>query len=411
MQKKLLDKILAHGVKTGASDIHFLVGDRPSYRIDGSLHPVKYKALSASDTRRICETLAESNSAIGDLDEIREIDCSYSIDGVARFRVNIYRQRGSLCCILRVIPTEVAKLAELGLPDRVRGLASEERGLVLVTGATGSGKSSTLAAMIDDINRTRAAHILTIEDPIEFLHSNHRSSISQREVGPDTRTFTTALRASLRQDPDVILVGEMRDAETIDIALKAAETGHMVFSTVHTTDTAKTIGRLVSVFPSQEQHAARIRLADNLKGVISQRLLPRADGKGRAVAAEIMVVTKTVQEYIKDPERAGDLKDVIERGRDEYGMQSFDQHLTELYRKGIVELAVARSAASNPSDFERALNFSAAPPDEEQRFESDGASEAELQFVSDEQKPEAESIENLLVGEDESGDYSFTPKR
>ena len=249
---------------------------------------------------------------------------------------------------------------------------------MLVTGATGSGKSSTLAAMIDHINRTRADHILTIEDPIEFLHTNRKSSISQREVGPDTQTFTTALRAALRQDPDVILVGEMRDPETIDIALKAAETGHMVYSTVHTTDAAKTIGRLIGVFPAEEQQQVRLRLSDNLKGVISQRLLPRADGKGRAVAAEVMVATKTVQEHIKDPDKTGSLKDVIERGRDQYGMQSFDQHLTELYQKKAITLEVAKSAASNPSDFERALNFADGAPEGDSGSDGGASDEPEL---------------------------------
>jgi len=362
VHKKVMDRFLAHGVKSGASDLHFLVGDRPSYRIDGTLRPVKYERLSPSDTQEICENLLGDVFA-GALEEIQEYDCSYSVEGIARFRVNIYRQRGSLCCVLRVIPTRVPDLAALGLPDQTRKLAEEERGLVLVTGATGSGKSSTLAAMIHHINQNRSAHILTIEDPIEFLHSNAKCSISQREVGPDTKSFTTALRSSLRQDPDVILVGEMRDHETIDIALKAAETGHMVFSTVHTTDAAKTVGRLVSMFPREEQQTARLRLADNLKGVISQRLLPRADGKGRIVAVEIMTVTKTVQEHIKDPEKTSQLKDVIERGRDQYGMQSFDQHLSELFRAGTITVEVAMAAASNPSDFERALNFDASSSD------------------------------------------------
>ena len=358
MQRKTLDRLLAHGVRHGASDLHFLVGDRPSYRIDGTLRPVKCDPLTAADTRHIADHLLGDAAVHEELDEIQEHDCSYSVKGVARFRVNLFRQRGSLSAILRVIPTEVPTLGSLGLPDCVRRLAEEERGLVLVTGATGSGKSSTLAAMIDHINSERAAHILTIEDPIEFLHRNKRASISQREVGDDTRSFTKALRAALRQDPDIILVGEIRDPETIDIALKAAETGHMVFSTVHTTDAAKTIGRLIGVFPAEEQQAARLRLADNLKGVISQRLLPLQNGKGRVVAAEVMVSTKSIQELIKDPNRTGEIKDMIEKGRDQYGMQSFDQHLTQLYRSGRIALDVAMASASNPSDFERALNFS-----------------------------------------------------
>ena len=228
---------------------------------------------------------------------------------------------------------------------------------MLLTCATCSGKSSTLAAMIHHINATRRVHILTIEDPIEFLHANQKASVSQREIGLDTKNYNVALRAALRQDPDVILVGEMRDAESIDIALKASETGHMVFSTVHTTDASKTIGRLVSVFPAEEQQTVRYRIADNLRATISQRLLPRSDVKGRAVAAEIMVVTKTVQEYIRDPERTGGLKDVIEKGRSQYGMQSFDQHLTELYRGGKITLETATEYASNPADFQRALSF------------------------------------------------------
>ncbi|HLL53830.1 MAG TPA: PilT/PilU family type 4a pilus ATPase, partial [Myxococcaceae bacterium] len=258
---------------------------------------------------------------------------------------------------LRIIPPEVPTMESLGLPEVLRTIASQERGLVLVTGATGSGKSSTLAAMINHINQTESVHILTIEDPIEFVHKNIKASVSQREIGTDTENFNIALRAALRQDPDVILVGEMRDTETIDIALKASETGHLVFSTVHTTDAAKTIGRLVSVFPAEEQPMVRMRLADNLKGTISQRLLPRLSGKGRVAALEIMVQTKTVQEHIRDPQKTGGLKDVLEKGSDTYGMQSFDQHLSRLYREQQISLEVASGAASNPADFQRALNF------------------------------------------------------
>jgi twitching motility protein PilT len=402
MKKKVMDRFLAHGVKTGASDLHFLVGDGPAYRIDGSLRPVKHAPLTPADTLQICMNLLGDEAGDDMLRDLQEHDISYSIKGVARFRVNIYRQRGSLCCILRVIPTTIPTLEQLVLPPGVNRLAAEERGLVLVTGATGSGKSSTLAAMINQINSARSAHILTIEDPIEFLHKNQRSRISQREVGSDTRSFTAALRAALRQDPDVILVGEMRDPETIDIALKAAETGHMVFSTVHTTDAAKTVGRLVSVFPAEEQQTVRLRLADNLKGVISQRLLPCANGKGRTVAAEIMVATKTVQECIKDPLRTDQLKDVIERGRDEYQMQSFDQHLTQLYKAGTISLEIATAAASNPSDFERALNFSDASATSES--EPDLLEDLSgLEFAGESEKPEDKSGEELLLSETVDG--------
>jgi twitching motility protein PilT len=355
MTQEQLHLLLGAGVQHGASDIHLKVGDPPTYRVNGALAPLKYEKLKPADTEAIVRHLVRDQSL--DLTTIQEYDTSYSLPGISRFRVNIYRQRNSLSLILRIIPQTIPTCESLGLPAVITQIADEERGLVLLTGATGSGKSSTLAAMIHHINVSRRVHILTIEDPIEFLHSNQKASVSQREIGLDTKNYNVALRAALRQDPDVILVGEMRDAESIDIALKASETGHMVFSTVHTTDAAKTIGRLVSVFPSEEQQTVRYRLADNLRATISQRLLPRSDVKGRAVAAEIMVVTKTVQEYIRDPERTGHMKDVIEKGRSQYGMQSFDQHLTELYRAGKISLETATEAASNPADFQRALNF------------------------------------------------------
>jgi twitching motility protein PilT len=349
--------LLAAGMQHGASDIHFKVGDPPTYRVHGVLAPLKYERLKPADTVAICQFIIRDPEMKQRIAEIQEYDTSFSLPGVSRFRVNIYRQRGSLSLVLRIIPSKIPSVADLGLPPVLTEIADNERGLVLLTGATGSGKSSTLAAMINHINQTRRVHILTIEDPIEFLHQNAKASVSQREIGIDTKNYNVALRAALRQDPDVILVGEMRDPESIDIALKASETGHMVFSTVHTTDAAKTVGRLVSVFPAEEQQTVRYRLADNLKATISQRLLPRHDGKGRVVAAEIMVVTKTVQEYIRDPERTGSMKDVIEKGRNQYHMQSFDQHLTDLYKAGLITLEIAMEAASNPADFQRALNF------------------------------------------------------
>jgi twitching motility protein PilT len=234
-------------------------------------------------------------------------------------------------------------------------IAMEERGIVLVTGVTGSGKSSTLAAMINHVNRNKKCHILTIEDPIEFIHRNDRASISQREIGHDTSDFTVALRASLRQDPDIILVGEMRDVETIDIALRASETGHLVFSTVHTTDAQKTVNRLIAAFPAERQNIARLRLAENLNASISQRLVPTRDGRGRVPAVEIMRRTRTVEECIKDPMRTFELKDVIEQGRDSYKTQSFDQHLMELFKENHITFETARAAATNPADFERTV--------------------------------------------------------
>lgn len=360
MQKDAMDALLGHAVQLGASDIHFKVGARPSYRIDGKLLPVKCDPLTPASTREICASLVGCD-APDSIDRLQEHDSSYSVSGVARFRVNIYRQRNSLCCILRVIPGKVPSLEEMGLPEVVGTLAELERGLVLVTGATGSGKSTTLAGMIDRINRSRQVHILTIEDPIEFLHNHQVASVSQREVGADTRDFTTALRAALRQDPDVILVGEMRDTETFDIALKAAETGHVVFSTVHTTDAAKTINRLVGMFPAEEQTRARVRLGDALGGIISQRLLRRADGKGRIAACEILVANETVREHLKEGRDSRGLKDLMERGRKQYGMQTFDQHLLELHAAGAITLETAIAAATSPNDLQQALNFEGGP--------------------------------------------------
>jgi twitching motility protein PilT len=352
-----MNKLLTYGVQSGASDIHFRPGDTPTFRVNGVLRPLKGDKLGPAHSRQLALNLISDGLVQSQIDKVQEYDCSYTLAGVARFRVNVYRQRGSLAMVLRVIPSEVPTLEKLGLPPIVKAIASNERGLVLVTGSTGSGKSTTLASMVDHINQSDALHILTIEDPIEFTHRNVRASISQREIGTDTSDFASALRAALRQDPDVILVGEMRDQETVDIALKAAETGHLVLSTLHTTDAVKTISRLLSFFPGDEHTSVRNRIAETLKGTISQRLLPRADGQGQAMAMEILVGTKTVQEYIIDPARTSSLKDVIDKGRTTYGMQSFDQHLAELLKQGVITLETARAAASNPADFERALNF------------------------------------------------------
>jgi twitching motility protein PilT len=357
MLPEQLVRLLTAGVHHGASDIHFRPGAAPLYRVRGELRPLKHDKLKPADTEAIALHILSRALTKDQVAELQEYDTSYSLPGVSRFRVNVYRQRGSLALVLRIIPPEVPTLEKLGLPEVVGEIARSERGLVLVTGATGSGKSSTLAAMIDHINQTRSAHIITIEDPLEFLHRNVKASISQREIGSDTRNYVTGLRAALRQDPDVILVGEMRDSESVDIALKASETGHLVFSTVHTTDAAKTIGRLISVFPAEEQAAVRLRLADNMRASISQRLLQRTDGKGRCAALEIMLVTGTIRNLIRDQERTDTIKDAIEEGRDQYGMRSFDQHLTELYHQGAISLETALQTATNPSDFERALTY------------------------------------------------------
>ena len=355
MDKETLNRILSAAMKAEASDIHLKVATPILLRVNGVLQEAKSPTLQPQDTRAIAETVIEGANPSVDLDRIHEWDGSYSVAGVGRFRVNVYRQRSTFAVVLRVIPFEIPTLDGLGLPAVLRDIAAEERGLVLVTGVTGSGKTSTLAGIIDCINERQRCHILTIEDPIEFIHRNKKSSISQREIGMDTPTFHVALRAALRQDPDIIFVGEMRDTETIDIALKAAETGHLVFSSVHTTDAAKTVGRLISVFPAEEQNMVRLRLAENLKATVSQRLLPRKGGKGRVAALEILRMTKTIEECIKDPLRTHEIKDVIEQGRDSYGMQSFDQHLTDLFHAGVIDFETARTAATNPSDFERAV--------------------------------------------------------
>lgn len=346
------------GVQHGASDIHFKVGDPPTYRVNGVLHRATAERLSPTDTHNIVLSLIRDDALRARLGEITEHDTSYSVPGAARFRVNIFRQRGTLCAVLRVIPSEVPKLETLGLPPTVSELALCERGMVLVTGATGSGKSTTLAAMVDLINAQRQVHVLTIEDPIEYLHANQQASVTQREIGLDTPSFNVALRAALRQDPDVILVGELRDAETVDTALKASETGHTVFSTMHTTDAAKTIARLVSYFPHGEQNSARYRLAENLQGTISQRLLRRADGRGRVIACEVMRMTAMVQSHVKDPERTAAVKDVIEKDGGQTGMQSFDQHLAFLFKQQLISIETAKAAATNAADFERNLYVS-----------------------------------------------------
>ncbi len=357
MEQRTFNQLLAAAVKNGASDLHLKAGAPPALRINGALLPVKVPALMPEDTKAVADFILKGSRWKGSLDDLRDWDTSYAVEDVGRFRCNIFRQKGNFALVLRAIPFNVPTVESLGLPPVVKSMAEYERGLILLTGVTGSGKSSTLAAIVRQINETTRAHILTIEDPIEFLHEDKLSRITQREIGPDTVSFSTALRAALRQDPDVILVGEMRDTETIEIALKAAETGHLVLSTVHTTDAAKTISRLVDAFPAEAHDGVRHRLAENLKGVISQRLLPKATGKGRAVAAEIMVSTESIKEFIIDKDRTHEIAEYLSKNRDVYGTQSFDQHLSELYKSGVVTLDVAKAASTNPSDFERALSF------------------------------------------------------
>ncbi|GJG84995.1 twitching motility protein PilT [Gemmatimonadetes bacterium T265] len=348
-----MDAILRAAVERGASDLHVKAGDVLRARVDGRLVPLTRQPLTAEQTRSIAQRLLPGEAERATLDALTDYDCAYAVAGVGRFRVNIMRQRGAFSAVLRLIPHEVPTLDVLGLPASVARIAEAERGMVLVTGVTGSGKSSTLAAMIRHVNARCEKHILTLENPVEFLHADLKGSVTQREVGVDTESFRSGLRAALRQDPDVILIGEMRDAETVDTALKAAETGHLLLSTLHTPDAQSTVLRTVAMFAAAEQAVVRMRLAESLHAVVSQRLLPRASGKGRVVAAEIMVVTPAIRDLVVEG-RVGEVRELIEEGQ-QYGMQTFDQHLAELVRGGAVAYDVALAAATRPADF--ALQF------------------------------------------------------
>lgn len=357
-------EIFRAAITRGASDIHIKSGDVIRARIHGNLVPLTEQKLSHDQVRQLALRLIPMERHKERIDELLDYDCSWGLPGLGRFRVNILRQRGSFMIVMRIIPIDVPTFEELRLPRAMASIASHERGLVLVTGVTGSGKSSTMAAMIEHINRERQRHIVTLENPIEFLHRDKKASITQRDIGTDTESFMTGLRAALRQDPDVILIGEMRDKETIDTALKAAETGHLVLSTVHTQNAVQTISRLIAVFEPSEQEMIRIRLAEMLQAVVSQRLLPRADGKGRVVACEVMLVTGTIRDCIRDPARTEEIPDLIEEGRDHYGSQSFDQHLMDLVKTKQVTFEVAKAAANNPSDFDLKMNvFETGPRD------------------------------------------------
>jgi twitching motility protein PilT len=355
-----IDDLLRSATSCGASDLHIKAGSFPVMRVDGELRPVlDAPRLTQEDTLEMAFSIM-SNRQKQRLKECHEADIAYGLSGVGRFRANVFQQRGSVSMVMRVIPDKVRTLAELGLPPVCERIAAEQRGLVLVTGATGSGKSTTLAAVIDHINSTRGGHVVTIEDPIEFLHRDKRSFVSQREVDVDTRSFAEALRGALRQDPDVILVGEMRDTETIETALAAAETGHLVLSTLHTLDATETIMRVVSSFPPHQQRSIRMQLAGILRAVISMRLVRSAGGAGRVPACEVMISTGIIRDYIANEEKTSMIRDVIAAGTSQYGMQTFDQSLFQLYRSGLIPFEEAVRGASNPDDFKlRAAGISA----------------------------------------------------
>jgi twitching motility protein PilT len=350
-----IDTALRQTVELGGSDLHAKVGSPPMARVQGELRPLEgYEPLVSEDTAKALDQILKDIRANGEFKETGEADFAHAIRGLSRFRVNAFRQRGSVSIACRAIPFQVKTVDELRLPDVITKLAEEPRGIILLTGTTGSGKSTTLAAMIDHINSTRRRHIVTLEDPIEYLHRDKMSIINQREVGNDTESFNRALRRVLRQDPDVILIGEMRDEETVRTALSAAETGHLVLSTLHTLDATETINRIIDFFPPHHQQQARVMLASTLRAAISQRLIPRSDGADRLAAAEILVSTGRVQDLILNPEETGKISDVIAEGAF-YGMQTFDQALLGYVMEGVVAEDVALEFASSPHDFKLML--------------------------------------------------------
>jgi twitching motility protein PilT len=346
-----VNDLLGVAVENGASDVHLKVGSFPMMRVRGALVPIaEVKRLDHDDLVSMSAAVMSTQQRQKFKDS-QEVDLAYSVPGLGRFRCNVFQQRGTIGLVFRVIPMQVLSIDELGLPQVLKKIAAEERGLVLVTGATGSGKSTSLAAMIDHVNQTRSAHIITVEDPIEFLHRDVRSIVNQREVAVDTRSFSHALRSALRQDPDVILVGEMRDYETIETGLLAAETGHLVFSTLHTLDATETVSRIIAVFPPHQQKQVRLQLASVLKAVVSQRLVPKADGKGRAPAVEVMISTPFIRDCIVDKEKTHLIPGAIAAGTSQYGMQTFDQSIFGLYEQGLVSFDEALRWASNVDEF------------------------------------------------------------
>ena len=346
-----IDELLRIAANFGASDLHIKAGSMPFMRLGGELKPVSEVApLTRDDTLDMAFSMM-SNRQKQRFKEVSEADIAYGVAGLGRFRANIFQQRGTVGMVLRVIPDNVRSLPELGMPPVLERIADEQRGLILVTGTTGSGKSTTLASLIDRINSTRGGHIITIEDPIEFLHRDRKSFITQREVDVDTRSFAEALRGALRQDPDVILVGEMRDHETIETALTAAETGHLVLSTLHTLDATETITRIVTSFPPHQQKSVRIQLAGILRAVISMRLIRSARGSGRVPAVEVMVSTGLIRDYIVNEEKTSLIRDAIAAGTSQYGMQTFDQSLFNLFQSGLITMEEAVRGASNPDEF------------------------------------------------------------
>ena len=346
-----VDDLLRIAVERKASDLHLKVGNHPYLRVDGHLAAISEQSrISPEDMLSMAFSMM-TNRQKQKFKETAELDMAYGVAGLGRFRVNVFQQRGNVGMVLRVIPTKIKTIEDLLLPKVIDKICEEQRGLVLVTGTTGSGKSTTLAAMIDRINSTRPDHIITIEDPIEFLHRDKKGFVNQREVEVDTANFPVALRAALRQDPDVILVGEMRDLETIGTALLAAETGHMVFSTLHTLDATETIQRIIAVFPPPEQKQIRLQLASTLKAIVSQRLVRKSDGLGRVPAVEVLIATAYIRDCIINPDKTRMIHDAIAAGTSQYGMQTFDQSIYDLYTQNLITYEEALLRASNVDEF------------------------------------------------------------
>ena len=393
-----LNEILQVALRGGASDIHLKAGLPPMFRVDGSLVPLK-------DARRLPPEEI-GRMAFGLMNDYQkekfkaqnELDLAYGVPGLGRFRVNVFQQRGTIGVVLRVIPFKISSIEQLMLPKILEKISGEQRGLILVTGTTGSGKSTTLAAMIDHINANETCHIMTIEDPIEFLIRDKRSIVNQREVGVDTLSFAHALKSALRQDPDVILVGEMRDHETIETALTAAETGHLVLSTLHTLDATESIARIVSAFPPHQQKQVRLQLGSVLRAVVSQRLVPRADGKGRVGAIEVLVCNTRVREMIEDKDRTKEIPTAIAQSYTTYGMQTFDQSLMMLFKQGLITYDEALRQSTNPDDFAlRVSGISATSDSSWDDFENkdEGAAKPKPQPAA--AKPAPKSMPNPLA--------------
>ena len=368
-----IKKILKEMISRGASDLHLKVATPPVLRINGTLVQAEYTPPSVQDMVAMAQQIL-TPSQRETFENTREIDFAFGVPGVARFRANFYVQRGSVAMVFRHVPVEIKTTYELGLPPVVKTLAMKPRGLILITGTVGSGKSTTLASIVDIINRESARHVITIEDPIEFLHRDRKSIVSQREIGCDTGSYAEALKHVLRQDPDVILIGEIRDAESMKIALTAADTGHLVLSTMHTIDATQTISRIISFFPPHQHQEIRFLLASSLQAVVSQRLVADAEGLNRFVAAEILVATSTIREYIREPEKTVMIRQAIQEGFVQYQMQTFDQSLMQLYKEGKISLEDATHASSNPHEFSlRVKGIQASSDTTWERFEDNNA--------------------------------------